>query len=79
MIPDGRSYVEQLKLYERRTVAAGLHKLHGLRHVDAQARYEKLMGWAASAAGGKVNGPVVSRGEGAGLRDQNDNELGART
>ena len=53
MIPSGRSYVEQVKLYERQTAAAGLHKLHGLRHAYAQARYEELTGRAAPAAGGK--------------------------
>ena len=31
VIPSGRSYVEQVKLYERQTAAAGLHRLHGLR------------------------------------------------
>ena len=52
MIPSGRSYVEQVKLYERQTAAAGLHKLHGLRHAYAQERYKELTGWAAPAAGG---------------------------
>ena len=56
MIPSGRSYVEQVKLYERQTAAAGLHKLHGLRHAYAQARYEELTGWAAPAVGGKAKG-----------------------
>lgn len=53
MIPGGRSYVEQVKLYERQTAAAGLHKLHGLRHAYAQERYRELTGRAAPAAGGK--------------------------
>ena len=54
MIPSGRSYVEQVKLYERQTAAAGLHKMHGLRHAYAQERYKELTGWAAPAAGGKT-------------------------
>ena len=58
MIPSGRSYVEQVRLYERQTAAAGLHKLHGLRHAYAQARYEDLTGWAAPAAGGKAKGQL---------------------
>ena len=29
MIPSGCSYIQHLKLYERHTAAAGLHKLHG--------------------------------------------------
>ena len=53
MIPSGRSYVQQVKLYERQTAAAGLHRMHGLRHAYAQERYRELTGWAAPAAGGK--------------------------
>ena len=52
LIPVHRSYVEQLKIYERHTANAGLHKLHGLRHAYAQQRYQELTGWAAPAAGG---------------------------
>lgn len=54
MIPSGRSYVEQVKLYERQTAATGLHKLHGLRHAYSQEHYEDLTGWAEPAAGGKT-------------------------
>ena len=61
MIPSGRSYVEQVKLYERQTTAAGLHKLHGLRHAYAQERYKELTGWASPAAGGKSSAKL--RGE----------------
>jgi len=53
MIPGERSYVEHVKVYERQTASAGLHRLHGLRHAYAQARYEELTGRAAPAAGGK--------------------------
>ena len=59
MIPSGRSYVEQVKLYERQTVAAGLHKLHGLRHAYAQERYKELTGRAAPAAGGKPSAKLT--------------------
>lgn len=45
MIPDGMKYVERLKQYENATNRAGLHKLHGLRHEYAQARYKELTGW----------------------------------
>ena len=31
MIPGGRDYVEQMKLYERQIAAVGLHKLQGFR------------------------------------------------
>lgn len=71
MIPSGRSYVEQVKLYERQTAAAGLHKLHGLRHAYAQARYQELTGWAAPAAGGKRSAELT--------REEKDLDREART
>ncbi len=43
---------QNLKIYERHTVNAGLHKMHGLRHAYAQCRYEELTGRPAPAAGG---------------------------
>ena len=52
LIPPNRSYVQHLKIYERHTVNAGLHKMHGLRHAYAQNRYKKLTGRLAPAAGG---------------------------
>ena len=47
----------QRKLYERQVEAAGLSRMHGLRHAYAQPRYEALTGWKApvlAAAGGAV-------------------------
>ena len=58
LIPAGSSYIEHLKLYENQTAAAGLEKLHGLRHAYAQQRYETLTGWPAPAAGGKKSGDL---------------------
>ena len=52
LIPAERSYIQHLKVYERHTANAGLHKLHGLRHAYAQQRYQELTGWTAPAAGG---------------------------
>ena len=52
LIPPGSTYIEHLKLYENQTAAAGLEKLHGLRHAYAQERYKELTGWTAPAAGG---------------------------
>ena len=52
MIPPGRNYAEQRKAYEDQTRAAGLDRMHGLRHGYALDRYEELTGWAAPAAGG---------------------------
>ena len=52
MIPANRSYIQQLRLYEKQTSMAGLSKMHGLRHQYAQSRYEELTGFKAPAAGG---------------------------
>jgi len=52
LIPSDRSYVQQLRIYERHTGQAGLSKLHGLRHAYAQRRYQELTGWPAPAVGG---------------------------
>lgn len=55
LIPADRTYVQQMRIYERHTAAAGLSKLHGLRHEYAQRRYEELTGWKAPAAGGPAS------------------------
>ena len=52
LIPAERSYVQHLKVYERKVVDAGFSKLHGLRHAYAQQRYRELTGRDAPAAGG---------------------------
>ena len=52
MIPRDRNYVEQKRVYEDQTKAAGLDRMHGLRHAYALDRYEDLTGWKAPAAGG---------------------------
>jgi len=52
LIPSNRSYIEQLRIYERHTANAGLSKMHGLRHDYAQRRYEELTGWKSPHAGG---------------------------
>ncbi|MCY3810942.1 MAG: integrase domain-containing protein [Gammaproteobacteria bacterium] len=52
LIPPDRSYRQQLKIYEDRTRAAGLYRMHGLRHGYAARRYEEITGWKAPAAGG---------------------------
>jgi hypothetical protein len=54
LIPPALSYVEQKNRYEGQVAAAGLSKLHGLRHVYAQTRYFELTGRLAPAAGGKT-------------------------
>ncbi|MEZ5573371.1 MAG: integrase domain-containing protein [Halioglobus sp.] len=52
LIPGGRKYIEQLRIYERHTANAGLSKMHGLRHAYAQQRYMELTGWPSPHAGG---------------------------
>ena len=52
LIPAGRNYVEQRRIYEKQTQAAGMGRMHGLRHRYAQSRFEHLTGWKAPAAGG---------------------------
>jgi hypothetical protein len=49
LIPASRSYVQQLRLYERQTAEAGISKAHGLRHHYAQQRYLELTGRQAPA------------------------------
>jgi site-specific recombinase XerC len=52
LIPGGRQYIEQLRIYERHTANAGLSKMHGLRHAYTQNRYRELTGWPSPHAGG---------------------------
>ena len=52
LIPPERNYKQQLKVYESQTRAAGLYRMHGLRHQYGICRYEELTGWKAPAAGG---------------------------
>ena len=59
LIPAGRNYVQQLRVYEGHTARAGLSKLHGLRHAYAQRRYQELTGWKCPAAGGPESGALT--------------------
>tara|TARA_R110001599_G_scaffold353815_1_gene598836 strand:- start:83933 stop:84346 length:414 start_codon:yes stop_codon:yes gene_type:complete len=52
LIPGGRNYIKQLRIYERHTANAGLSKMHGLRHAYAQQRYRELTGWPSPHEGG---------------------------
>lgn len=70
LIPAHRSYIQQLRIYERHTTQAGLSKLHGLRHAYAQARYHTLTGWACPAAGGPLSHQLTA--------DQRSLDLDAR-
>ena len=59
LIPPGRNYAEQRKVYEDVTGQAGLHRNHGLRHAYALDRYEALTGWKAPAAGGPASSTLT--------------------
>lgn len=54
LIPPDKTYIQQRHTYDGQCKAAGLSRMHGLRHRYAQSRYEALTGWKAPAAGGPV-------------------------
>lgn len=60
LIPGGRKYIEQLRIYERHTANAGLSKMHGLRHAYAQQRYLELTGWPSPHDGGPVKAQLTT-------------------
>jgi len=78
LIPPTLRYVDQLRRYEGQVAAAGLSKLHGLRHAYAQQRYLELTGRLAPAAGGKVSAALTAEEKQADLlaRLQISQELG---
>jgi len=78
LIPPALRYVDQLRRYEGQVAAAGLSKLHGLRHAYAQQRYLELTGRPAPAAGGKVSAALTAEEKQADLlvRLQISQELG---
>ena len=52
LIPPHKTYIQHRHTYDGQCQAAGLSRMHGLRHLFAQTRYEELTGWKAPAAGG---------------------------
>ena len=60
LIPPGRNYAEQKRVYEDETRRAGLDRNHGLRHAYALDRYEALTGWKAPAVGGPRRGELTT-------------------
>ena len=60
LIPAQRDYRQQLRIYERHTRAAGLSRMHGLRHSYAQARFEELTGFKAPIAGGPASSSLTA-------------------
>lgn len=63
LIPAELSYKQQLKQYERQIAAAGLSKMHGLRHLYAQRRYLELTGKQAPAVKASITGQLLAGAE----------------
>lgn len=59
LIPSHLSYKQQLKRYEHQIAAAGLSKMHGLRHLYAQQRYLELTGKQAPAVTASINAQLI--------------------
>ena len=55
LIPPHKTYIQHRHTYDGQCQAAGLSRMHGLRHLFAQTRYEDLTGWKAPAAGGPAH------------------------
>lgn len=41
-----------MRRFEYQCAAAGVHRIHGHRHQQAQTRHRELTGWTAQASGG---------------------------
>jgi hypothetical protein len=54
LIPPHKMYIQQRHTYDGQCKAAGLSRMHGLRHRYSQSRYEVLTGFKCPAAGGPV-------------------------
>ena len=52
LIPVGKTYIQQRRLYDKVTRAQGYYNLHGLRHAYAQRRYKEITGWNCPIASG---------------------------
>lgn len=55
LIPKSMRYRDQLQIFKAQCEQAGIARVHGQRHLYAQARYEALTGWKAPACGGPVS------------------------
>jgi len=52
LIPPNMTYITYRRKFENTCKAAGIDKLHGLRHRYAQRRYKELTGWKPPVKGG---------------------------
>ncbi len=55
LIPQDRTYVQQLQRFKAQCQAAGIQHVHGHRHQYAQDRYQELTGWPCPAQGGPTS------------------------
>lgn len=78
LIPDDKSYYQQLKHYENTLAKAGIRRGHGLRHAYAQQRYQELTGWPCPAKGGPTSDALSAEQKkiDAQARQQISTELG---
>jgi hypothetical protein len=78
LIPPHKTYIEQRRTYEGQCKAAGLSRMHGLRHLYAQNRYEEITGWKSPAAGGPTFSSLTHPQKvlDATVRQEISNELG---
>ncbi len=52
LIPQNKTYVQHLFVYEKQVNRAEIKNPHGLRHAYAQQRYKELTGWECPINGG---------------------------
>ena len=55
LIPQDKTYVQQLQRFKAQCQAAGIHHVHGHRHHYAQQRYRELTGWLCPVQGGPTS------------------------
>jgi len=60
LIPAQKSFVQQLRVYKRQVMNAGLNRMHGLRHQYAQRRFLEITGFACPHAGGPTRTALTS-------------------
>jgi len=59
LIPADKTFVQQLRVYKRQVMNAGLNRMHGLRHRYAQRRFRELSGFECPHAGGPARAELT--------------------
>ena len=60
LIPADKSFIQQLRVYKRQVMNAGLNRMHGLRHQYAQRRFREITGFDCPHAGGPTRTALTS-------------------